>query len=176
MGQFGVTTHNCQKRGSVWGNRPQLPTIPHFHVFRMWSHAPRILATAFNRSRLLPIDLGQPLLVCTAPTQCWAHGAAPIVALVGLSRRPNCIQVVCPHWLGPCSRHALPGSACPLFERCPWRCLCADRALPCAAYKRLCATAALSCAALRYLCTAPHTPMRCLARARASPCACLCAV
>ena len=88
-GSVWVTAHNCPKRGSICRNRPQLPTITHFHVFRMWSHAPRTVATAINRSRLLPTDLGQSLLVCTAPTQCWAHGAAPILAPCGSFEAPQ---------------------------------------------------------------------------------------
>ena len=62
-------------------------------------------------------------------------------------------------------------AACPLFERCPWRCLCAARALPCTACELLCATTALSCTALRCLCTALRCPAHACARSRASPCA-----
>ena len=88
--------------------------------------------------------------MCTAPTQCWAHGAAAILALVGLSRRSNCIQAVCLHWLGPCSQHALPGSTCPLFERA--------LALPMRRPHAACTLHA------RCLCAACTLPVRCHAR------------
>ena len=92
--------------------------------------------------------------MCTAPNQCWAHGATAILALVGLSRRFYCIQAVCPYWLGPCSKHTLPGSACLLFGRAlapPSRCLCTACVLP---VHRMHTASTLPCA----------LPVRCHAR------------
>ena len=58
-------------------------------------------------------------------------------------------------------------AACPLFERCPWRCLCAARALPYTALRCLRALVCYRCTVLCCLCTA----LRCLAHACTLPCA-----
>ena len=97
--------------------------------------------------------------MCTAPTQCWAHGAAPMLAREGLSRHPylnpshmpsvthahvartQCLYTACTVWALPCAACAPPS-----------RCLCAACALP-----MLC------------LCAAMRTSMRCRARLCALP-------
>ena len=104
--------------------------------------------------------------MCTAPTQCWAHGAAPMLALKGLSRHPH----LSPSHM-PSVTHARVARTHCMYAACtvwalPLRCLCAALTLP---VRYMCATCApharCQWAAMRVACALPCAlPVRCHAR------------
>ena len=123
--------------------------------------------------------------MCTAPTQCWAHGAAPMLTLKGLSRHPY----LSPSHM-PSVTHARVARTHCMYSACTvWAlslcCLCAALTLPVrcmlpvrrmhAAMRCLCATMRAACA---LPCTLPPYPtvgnMHVLEPVPRVPTACLC--
>ena len=157
-----------------------------------WCSAPLILTTAFNRSRLVPTDLGHPLLVLHCSYSVLGTWCRPMFAQRVFKASPPQFK---PYAISACMLLVLSGR-CPCATCAPPSCcLCAACALPVLRMHTAGAlpvrSHALPCpplctalrASVRCLCAAKHASVRCHARLRALPCAlpvrgqaCLCAL